>query len=172
MYYRFVIAAALMGLPSAAFAQASLEQRVERMEAESDIRRVLVEYGAFLDARDYSAYAGLFATDGEWVGGFGTFRGPRAIRQMLEDSLGKPEPEAFAEIARQIQVPASRVVFVGNDERCDVQGAIEAGMRAVRCHVWARSAGPTAAAVTIDRFMQIPAVAHALLEEAPNRHAA
>jgi putative hydrolase of the HAD superfamily len=86
--------------------------------------------------------------------------------------LGKPEPDAFAEIARQVQVPASRAVFVGDDERCDVQGAIEAGMRAVRCHVWTRAAGPTAAAVTIDRFAQIPAVAHALLEEAPNRHAA
>jgi putative hydrolase of the HAD superfamily len=86
--------------------------------------------------------------------------------------LGKPEPEAFAEIARQVQVPASRVVFVGNDERCDVQGAIDAGMRAVRCRVWARAAGPTAAAATIDRLAHVPSVAHALLEEAPNRHAA
>ncbi|KRA83762.1 nuclear transport factor 2 family protein [Altererythrobacter sp. Root672] len=92
MHYRFVFAAALMALPSVASAQATLEQRVERMEAESDIRRILVEYGAYLDARDYAAYAGLFAADGEWIGGFGKFTGPEAIRKMLEDGLGKPEP--------------------------------------------------------------------------------
>lgn len=92
MYHRFVLAAALMALPSAAFGQGTLEQRVERMEAESDIRRILVEYGTYLDARDYAAYAGLFATNGEWVGGFGKFQGPEAIRKMLEDSMGKPEP--------------------------------------------------------------------------------
>jgi putative hydrolase of the HAD superfamily len=86
--------------------------------------------------------------------------------------LGKPEPEAFAEIARQIQVPARRTVFVGDDERCDVQGAIDAGMRAVRCRMWTRADGLTAAAASVDRLTQIPAVAHALLEEAPNRHAA
>ncbi|MBO9517061.1 MAG: nuclear transport factor 2 family protein [Porphyrobacter sp.] len=92
MHYRFVFAAALMAVPSVAFAQATLEQRVERMEAESDIRRILVEYGAYLDARDYAGYAGLFADNGEWIGGFGKFTGPEAIRKMLEDGLGKPEP--------------------------------------------------------------------------------
>jgi uncharacterized protein (TIGR02246 family) len=61
------------------------------MEDESAIRRILIEYGAFLDARDYAAYAGLFAQDGVWIGGFGSFTGPTAIRQMLEANLGAPE---------------------------------------------------------------------------------
>ncbi len=86
--------------------------------------------------------------------------------------VGKPEPDAFAEIARQVRVPARHTVFVGDDERCDVQGAIDAGMRAVRCRVWTRAADSTAAAAAIDRLTQIPTVARALLEEAPNRHAA
>jgi uncharacterized protein (TIGR02246 family) len=62
------------------------------MEDESAIRRILTEYGAYLDARDFAAYAGLFAKDGEWIGGFGRFKGPPAIQKMLADNLGLPEP--------------------------------------------------------------------------------
>jgi uncharacterized protein (TIGR02246 family) len=87
------IAVLLLLAPVGAEAQGlTLEQRVERMEAESAIRRVLIEYGAYLDSRNYAAYAGLFAEDGEWIGGFGRFTGPAAIRKMLEDNLGVPEP--------------------------------------------------------------------------------
>ena len=92
MPYRWIAAAALMAASVGALAQPALEQRVQRMEDESAIRRMLVEYGAFLDARDYAAYAALFAEDGEWIGGFGRFTGPAAIRKMLEDNLGVPEP--------------------------------------------------------------------------------
>jgi len=70
----------------------TLEQRVQRMEDESAIRRILTEYGAYLDSRNFAAYAGLFAKDGEWVGGFGRFKGPPAIQKMLFDNLGAPEP--------------------------------------------------------------------------------
>lgn len=90
-----IIAALLLLGPTvahAAPANLTLAQRVQRMEDESDIRRMLIEYGAFLDAKDYAAYAALFAEDGEWIGGFGRFTGPAAIRQMLEVNLGAPEP--------------------------------------------------------------------------------
>jgi len=93
MSYKSILAAMLLLAPVCAQAQdLTLEQRVERMEAESAIRRALIEYGAFLDSRDFAAYADLFAADGVWVGGFGTFTGPAAIRQMLIDNLGAPEP--------------------------------------------------------------------------------
>src|SRR6478735_428497 len=93
MGYRSIIAAALLVVPSVAAAQAqpTLEQRVQRMEDESAIRRMLVEYGKFLDAKDYHAYAALFAPDGVWQGGFGTFTGPAAIEAMLTANLGAPE---------------------------------------------------------------------------------
>lgn len=88
-----VLFAALLLAPFAAQAQQpTLEQRVERMEAESDIRRLLIEYGKFLDARDYASYAALFAEDGIWQGGFGTFTGPEAIEAMLRENLGAAEP--------------------------------------------------------------------------------
>jgi uncharacterized protein (TIGR02246 family) len=70
----------------------TLEQRVQRMEDESAIRKMLIEYGAYLDAKNYAAYAGLFAPGGVWVGGFGSFTGPAAIEKMLTDNLGPPEP--------------------------------------------------------------------------------
>src|SRR6187431_1382580 len=99
MFYRslvrsFLITAALLAAPSLAVAQAqpTLEQRVQRMEDESTIRRMLIEYGAFLDAKDYKSYAALFARDGVWQGGFGTFTGPAAIEAMLTENLGAAEP--------------------------------------------------------------------------------
>jgi ketosteroid isomerase-like protein len=90
MTIRLMIAAALLAAPATAVAQAALEQRVQRMEDESAIRRMLIEYGAFLDAKDYHSYAALFAPDGVWQGGFGTFTGPAAIEAMLTANLGAP----------------------------------------------------------------------------------
>jgi uncharacterized protein (TIGR02246 family) len=93
MTLRWIVAAALLTAPSVAVAQGqpTLEQRVQRMEDESTIRRMLIEYGAFLDAKDYRSYASLFASDGVWQGGFGTFTGPEAIEAMLTANLGAPE---------------------------------------------------------------------------------
>src|SRR6187399_2798794 len=91
MIYRWIFAAALLCAPAATLAQPTLEQRVQRMEDESAIRRMLIEYGAFLDAKDYRSYAALFAPDGVWQGGFGTFTGPAAIEAMLTANLGAAE---------------------------------------------------------------------------------
>lgn len=82
---------ALAPIPAAA-QQATVEQRLETLEAESQIRRVLVEYGKFLDGKDFASYAALFAEDGVWHGGFGSFTGPAAIEAMLVANLGAPEP--------------------------------------------------------------------------------
>jgi len=70
----------------------ALERRVQALEAQQQIGRILIEYGLFLDGRDYARYSRLFARDGEWVGGFGRFRGPAAIQAMLEKQLGKAPP--------------------------------------------------------------------------------
>jgi len=90
-----LLAAVLLTAPGVVLAKdarPSLEQRVQRMEDESAIRKILIEYGADLDARDYHAYAALFAQQGVWQGGFGTFTGPAAIEAMLVKNLGAPEP--------------------------------------------------------------------------------
>lgn len=85
---------------------------------------------------------------------------------------GKPDPEAFAAIARQLSAPPERTVVVGNDEHCDVSGARAAGMRAVRCDAWVRQSIPSAANAITTRLTDVPAIALALLQEDSNRHAA
>ncbi|HSQ95626.1 MAG TPA: nuclear transport factor 2 family protein [Croceibacterium sp.] len=95
MSNRWMALALLLAAPGTALAndaRPTLEQRVQRMEDESAIRKILIEYGADLDAKDYHAYAALFAHGGVWQGGFGTFTGPAAIEKMLIDNLGAPEP--------------------------------------------------------------------------------
>lgn len=70
----------------------SLEQRLRRVEDELAIRRVLVEYSATQDARDYAGYAALFARNGEWVNGKNVYKGREAILKMLVDLYGAPPP--------------------------------------------------------------------------------
>lgn len=79
------------GCSSSDEARVALEQRVQQLEDEKEIREVIIRYGEYLDARDYAAYAALFASDGVWTGGFGSAQGPAAIQAMLEEHLGKPE---------------------------------------------------------------------------------
>lgn len=90
---RWLLAATLAAASVGAAAQpaaGSLETRMQRVEDELAISRILVDYAAFLDGRDYARYADLFAPDGEWTNAAGTHKGPAAIRQMLERTLGPP----------------------------------------------------------------------------------
>ena len=61
----------------------SLLARVQRIEDADEIRTLLLDYGRFLDARDFAAYSRLFTKDGEWVGGMGTVQGPAAIQALM-----------------------------------------------------------------------------------------
>ncbi len=69
---------------------ASLAARVQRLEDIEQIHRVLIDYGRYLDARDFAAYSRLFAKDGEWAGGFGTVHGPAAIQAFMEKNIPGP----------------------------------------------------------------------------------
>jgi uncharacterized protein (TIGR02246 family) len=82
-------------MPVPAMAQTgapTLEQRLQRVEDELAIRRILVDYSATQDARDYEGYAALFAKNGEWVNGKTVHRGREAILKMLNDLYGPPPP--------------------------------------------------------------------------------
>ena len=70
--------------PALAAASASVEARVRRMEDTDAIGRLLLEYGRTLDARDFAAYAALFAPEGEWKGALGTYKGPKDIQAAME----------------------------------------------------------------------------------------
>ena len=87
------IAAISGALPAAEPAGApTLEQRVQRVEDQLAIQRILVDYAATQDAHDYDGYAALFAQDGEWVNGRNVYKGRVAIHKMLVDLYGAPPP--------------------------------------------------------------------------------
>jgi hypothetical protein len=89
------VAALLIGgtlLPPHADAQknAPLAARLQRVEDVEEIRTVLISYGRTLDAHDFTGYSHLFAKEGEWIGGFGTVKGPAAIEAFMVKNIGSP----------------------------------------------------------------------------------
>jgi uncharacterized protein (TIGR02246 family) len=87
-----LLVAGVLLMPAAGHAQKdpSLAAKVQRLEDEEEIRNVLVSYGRTLDAHDFGAYSRLFAKDGEWVGGFGSVKGPAAIEAFMAKNIGTP----------------------------------------------------------------------------------
>jgi uncharacterized protein (TIGR02246 family) len=86
-----VAASAQSGPAESGPAQPTLEQRVQRLEDVAAIQRVLVEYSARIDARDFAGYAALFAQDGTWQNGTTVRRGREEIQAMLVGLFGTPE---------------------------------------------------------------------------------
>ena len=70
--------------------QDALETRLQRLEDREEIHQLLMDYGRFLDRRDFVAFSQLFAEkEGEWIGGLGQAKGAPAIRKLMEDTIGK-----------------------------------------------------------------------------------
>jgi ketosteroid isomerase-like protein len=84
------LALAALLLSTASAQKPTVEARLQRLEDIDQIRTVLLNYGRFLDARDFAAYSRLFAKDGEWIGGFGTVQGPAAIQAFMEKNIAGP----------------------------------------------------------------------------------
>jgi len=91
-YIALTLAALLPLFPLAASAQANPEalmQRLQTLEDKEQIRTLLLDYGRHLDARDWDAFAALFAADGgAWNGGMGIARGQDEIRAMMINTIG------------------------------------------------------------------------------------
>jgi uncharacterized protein (TIGR02246 family) len=66
----------------------SLAARVQVLEDREAIRALIYAYGQAHDHRDYRTFASLFATDGEWIGGLGSAKGPEAIFALMDKSIG------------------------------------------------------------------------------------
>jgi uncharacterized protein (TIGR02246 family) len=87
-----VLAALMPAFAAAQTTGLTVEQRLRRVEDELAIQRVLIDYAARQDARDYPAYAALFAKEGEWVSGKNVYKGRDAILKMLVGLYGPPPP--------------------------------------------------------------------------------
>jgi len=72
----------------------ALAARVQVLEDREAIRALILAYGEAHDHRDYRTLANLFATNGEWIGGLGSARGPDAIFELMDATIGHaPRPE-------------------------------------------------------------------------------
>ena len=70
--------------------QETVETRLQRLEDREAIRRLLMDYGRFLDQRNFVAFSQLFSEkEGEWIGGMGRAKGSQAVLKLMEDSIGK-----------------------------------------------------------------------------------
>jgi hypothetical protein len=68
----------------------SLSAKIQRLEDIEEIRTLLLNYGRNLDSHDFGAYSRLFAKEGEWIGGFGSVKGPTAIETFMVKNIGTP----------------------------------------------------------------------------------
>ena len=88
MMLAVAVGSMLVGSAPAQAQTASVESRLKQLEDKEQIAQLLIDYGRHLDSRDLAAYAALFATDGEWIGGFGKVAGRANIQAFMEKSLG------------------------------------------------------------------------------------
>jgi uncharacterized protein (TIGR02246 family) len=88
-----LVAFAALGRAFAADDLASIAKRVQVLEDREAIRALILAYGQAHDHRDYRTFANLFASNGEWVGGLGSAKGPQAIFELMDKTIGhKPLP--------------------------------------------------------------------------------
>jgi hypothetical protein len=74
-----------------------MENRMRQIEDREEIRRLLTDYGRFLDQRDFASFSQLFAEEeGEWIGGMGKARGRQAIREFMDEKIGPGTGESDA----------------------------------------------------------------------------
>ena len=95
--------------PKAAQAKASVSAQLQRLEDKEEIQMVLLDYGRYLDSRDFAGYSSLFARDGEWRGGFGSVTGPANIKAFMEKNMGT------ANLARNYHLLSNFVITVNGD---------------------------------------------------------
>jgi len=88
---RAVVSLAAVGAVGQALAAddfAALVKRVQVLEDREDIRALILAYGQAHDHRDYRTFSNLFASNGEWVGGLGSAKGPQAIFELMDKTIG------------------------------------------------------------------------------------
>jgi uncharacterized protein (TIGR02246 family) len=91
----FLLTLGALAAPSAPASDLeSLAARVQALEDREAIRALILAYGQAHDHRDYRTFADLFATDGEWIGGLGSAKGPDGIFALMDESIGhNPLPD-------------------------------------------------------------------------------
>jgi hypothetical protein len=66
----------------------ALEASLQEVKDRQEIEQLVIEYGHLLDTHDLVGYSNLFASNGEWIGGFGRATGPKAILALMNKYIG------------------------------------------------------------------------------------
>lgn len=77
---------------------------------------------------------------------------------------GKPDRAAFQAALDCLRLPASRCICVGDDPRCDIDGAARLGMRTIRVVARRQQEPARDADAIVASVVDVPACARALLE--------
>jgi 3-phenylpropionate/cinnamic acid dioxygenase small subunit len=110
----------LNGKPSAFSAtKLSAEERLQRLEDESEIRAMLQDYMGLLAARVWDSYVKLFATNSDLVMTEGTVHGREAIRTRMANAT-----ERMAKAAAAANRPARRRADLLTNVQVRVTGGI------------------------------------------------
>jgi 3-phenylpropionate/cinnamic acid dioxygenase small subunit len=96
-----VLGMTLLGSGGAAAQTATVEARLLELEGEAEIRRLLDDYMALLDSRDWDAYVQLFATDGELDIVEGVLKGREAIKTRMANASARMAAAAANRPQRQ-----------------------------------------------------------------------
>lgn len=113
MQFRTLAVAAALALAGCNDTSA-LEQRVQELEDQIAIQRVITDYSAYLDARDYDGYVGLFTEDGVWANGETRREGQDEIRAMLTGLFGEV-PEDFVNTSSFHQISNFEIDVDGDE---------------------------------------------------------
>ena len=91
-----------------------LEACVRRLDDLEEIRRLLLDYGRYLDGKDFESLAQLWAEDGEIVNsqGEGPARGREAIRALMTGMLGR---DLADESGKDFHVFANPIIDLDGD---------------------------------------------------------
>jgi uncharacterized protein (TIGR02246 family) len=90
-----VLSFSLVSISHTASSNATVEERLQKLEDTEAIRSLLIDYGRALDQRDFKAYGQLFASDGVWKGGMGSATSPERIQKMVEDGFSRMSPDLY-----------------------------------------------------------------------------
>ena len=84
----------------------------------------------------------------------------------VASGAGKPAPEPFVETAQRLDVSLGRAVMVGDDARCDIEGAARVGMKTIHLVTTGDEGRPPVTCppnATVWSLFEVPAAAEALM---------
>jgi hypothetical protein len=91
----------------------ALEERLQRLEDLEAIRRLFLDYGRYLDTKEFGPCSELFADDGEFVLPFDTVKGPQGVRKVMDEMLGR---DLAAKPGKDLHVFANPVIDLDGDQ--------------------------------------------------------